>query len=48
VETEAQADVLRRLGCQYAQHVGRPMPAVDLHAHLTGAADTGGAVAPVR
>ncbi|MET7420243.1 bifunctional diguanylate cyclase/phosphodiesterase [Dactylosporangium sp. NPDC005555] len=37
VETEAQAEVLRRLGYRYAQgyHFGRPMPADQLAAHLS-------------
>ncbi|MFC4042439.1 putative bifunctional diguanylate cyclase/phosphodiesterase [Dactylosporangium siamense] len=39
VETQAQADVLLRLGYRYAQgyHFGRPMPAEDLPAHLNAA-----------
>ncbi|MFF5227898.1 putative bifunctional diguanylate cyclase/phosphodiesterase [Dactylosporangium sp. NPDC000521] len=39
VETEAQAEVLRRLGYRYAQgyHYGRPMPAAALAAHVKAA-----------
>ena len=39
VETQAQADVLLRLGYRYAQgyHFGRPMPADELPAHLSAA-----------
>lgn len=40
VETEAQAEVLRRLGYRYAQgyHFGRPMPAEHLPAHVRATA----------
>ncbi|WP_326999711.1 bifunctional diguanylate cyclase/phosphodiesterase [Dactylosporangium sp. NBC_01737] len=39
VETEAQAEVLRRLGYRYAQgyHFGRPMPADQLQTHVRAA-----------
>jgi predicted signal transduction protein with EAL and GGDEF domain len=45
VETEAQAEVLRRLGYRYAQgyHYGRPMPADQLPAVLLPAAVAAGA-----
>jgi diguanylate cyclase (GGDEF)-like protein len=45
VETEEQAEVLRRLGYRYAQgyHFGRPMPAEELPAHLNAEASTSAA-----